>query len=79
MNVSEVASAHEEFGVPTFNAWFGTAPFFWNWTLSAFIKLMPVEFLKDKNIVRLLSKLSYPFIRAVDKISGKKAAIRVCY
>ncbi|KAL6503398.1 hypothetical protein OROGR_025321 [Orobanche gracilis] len=75
MNVSELASTHEVFGVPTINAWFGTAPFFWNWTLSAFIKLMPVELLKDKNIVQLLSKLSYPFIRAVDKISGEKAAI----
>ncbi|KAL6518994.1 hypothetical protein OROHE_017418 [Orobanche hederae] len=77
MNVPEVASAHEVFGVPTINARFGTAPFFWNWTFSAFIKLMPVELLKDKNIVQLLSKLSYPFIRAVDKISGEKAAIRV--
>ncbi|KAL6503375.1 hypothetical protein OROGR_025298 [Orobanche gracilis] len=38
---------------------------------------MPVELLKDKNIVQLLSKVSYPFIRAVDKISGEKAAIRV--
>ncbi|KAL6503373.1 hypothetical protein OROGR_025296 [Orobanche gracilis] len=36
-----------------------------------------LELLKDKNIVQLLSKVSYPFIRAVDKISGEKAAIRV--
>ncbi|KAL6503372.1 hypothetical protein OROGR_025295 [Orobanche gracilis] len=36
-----------------------------------------IELLKDKNIVQLLSKVSYRFIRAVDKISGEKAAIKV--
>ncbi|KAL3653335.1 hypothetical protein CASFOL_003016 [Castilleja foliolosa] len=77
MNVPEVASAHEIFKVPTINARFGTAPFFWNWTLSAFIKTMPVKLLKNKNIVQVLVKISYPLIRAVDIFSGKKAAIRV--
>ncbi|KAL3655984.1 hypothetical protein CASFOL_000380 [Castilleja foliolosa] len=76
-NVPEVASAHEIFKVPTINARFGTAPFFWNWTLSAFIKTMPVEHLKNKNIVQVFVKISYPLIRAADIFSGKKAAIRL--
>ncbi|CAA0805844.1 Saccharopine dehydrogenase [Striga hermonthica] len=77
LNVPEVASARRVFGVPTIDARFGTAPFFWNWTLLAVIKLLPVEILKDRRIVQFLSKFSYPFIRAVDVISGEKAAIRV--
>ncbi|KAL3619040.1 hypothetical protein CASFOL_037268 [Castilleja foliolosa] len=76
-NVTEVASAHEIFKVPTINARFGIASFFWNWTLSAFIKTMPVELLKNRNIVQVLVKISYPLIRAVDIFSGKRAAIRV--
>ncbi|GER40754.1 saccharopine dehydrogenase family protein [Striga asiatica] len=77
LNVPEVASARRVFGVPTIDARFGTAPFFWNWTLLAIMKLLPVEILKDRRIVQFLSKFSYPFIRAVDVISGEKAAIRV--
>ncbi|KAK6164094.1 hypothetical protein DH2020_000958 [Rehmannia glutinosa] len=77
MNVPEMASAHEVFGVPTISARFGTAPFFWNWTLSAMIKLLPTGILKDKNAVKWLVRISYPLIRAVDKISGETAAIKV--
>ncbi|KAL3653334.1 hypothetical protein CASFOL_003015 [Castilleja foliolosa] len=77
MNMSEVVSSHEIFKVPNIHAGFGTGPFFWNWTLSAFIKIMPVELLKNKNVVQLLVKMSYPLIHAVDIFFGVKAAIRV--
>ncbi|KAL9169183.1 hypothetical protein ABFS82_04G063700 [Erythranthe guttata] len=77
LNVPEVASAHEVFGVPNISARFGTAPFFWNWTLSAMIKILPTEILKNKNIVQMLVQLSYPMIRAVDVISGQNASIKV--
>ncbi|KAL6503388.1 hypothetical protein OROGR_025311 [Orobanche gracilis] len=33
--------------------------------------MLGLELLKDKNIVQLLSKLSYPFIGAVDNIWGE--------
>ncbi|EYU46212.1 hypothetical protein MIMGU_mgv1a0243421mg, partial [Erythranthe guttata] len=55
---------------------FGTAPFFPNWTLSAMIKILPTEILKNKNIVQMLVQLSYPMIRAVDVISGENASIK---
>lgn len=107
-NVPEVASANQVLGVPNISARFGTAPFFWNWTLSAMIKLLPTvcqstihyarfprigrlfstdmltsilnlnlkEFLKDKNMVKLMVQLSYPMIQAVDLISGQAASIK---
>ncbi|KAL6503385.1 hypothetical protein OROGR_025308 [Orobanche gracilis] len=77
MNVSELASAHEVFGVPTINVWFGTAPFFWNWTLSAFIKFMPVRTFEGQKHSSTVVETILSIIRAVDKISGEKAAIRM--
>lgn len=40
-NLPEVRSAHEVLGIPTVSARFGTAPFFWNWGMSAMTNLLP--------------------------------------
>ncbi|KAI3450018.1 hypothetical protein Pfo_006683 [Paulownia fortunei] len=77
LNLAEVESTHEVLRVPSVSARFGTAPFFWNWTISAIIRLLPAEFLRDKNIVQWLVPLSYPLIRIIDAISGETASIKV--
>ncbi|XP_056169420.1 uncharacterized protein LOC115677350 isoform X2 [Syzygium oleosum] len=41
LNLPEVRSAHEILRVPTVSARFGTAPFFWNWGMSAMTNLLP--------------------------------------
>lgn len=40
-NLPEVRSAHEILGIPSVSARFGTAPFFWNWGMSAMTNLLP--------------------------------------
>lgn len=39
-NLPEVRSAHDVLGIPTVSARFGTAPFFWNWGMSAMTNLL---------------------------------------
>ncbi|KAK6164095.1 hypothetical protein DH2020_000959 [Rehmannia glutinosa] len=77
LNLAEVESTHEVLGVPTVSARFGTAPFFWNWAISALIKQFPAEYLRDKNIVQRLVPVAYPIIRAMDAISGETFSIKV--
>jgi saccharopine dehydrogenase-like NADP-dependent oxidoreductase len=77
LNLPEVGSTHEVLGVPTVSARFGTAPFFWNWAMSAVVNLAPVEFLKDRNKVQTLVQLSDPLVRAIDIFSGELMSMRV--
>lgn len=77
LNLPEVGSTHEVLGVPTVSARFGTAPFFWNWAMSAVVNLAPVEFLKDRSKVQKLVQLSDPLVRAIDRFSGELMSMRV--
>ncbi|KAH1219884.1 hypothetical protein GmHk_12G033697 [Glycine max] len=76
-NLPEVSSAHEILGVPSVSARFGTAPFFWNWGMEAMTKLLPSEFLRDRNKVQSLVQLFDPVVRAVDGIAGERVSMRV--
>ncbi|XP_061362439.1 uncharacterized protein LOC133306173 isoform X3 [Gastrolobium bilobum] len=76
-NLPEVRSAHEILGVPTVSARFGTAPFFWNWGMEAMTKLLPSEFLRDRNRVGRLVELFDPVVRAIDGIAGERVSMRV--
>ncbi|XP_061362444.1 uncharacterized protein LOC133306179 [Gastrolobium bilobum] len=77
LNLPEVRSAHEILGVPTVSARFGTAPFFWNWGMEAMTKLLPSEFLRDRNRVGRLVELFDPVVRAIDGIAGECVSMRV--
>ncbi|XP_061362438.1 uncharacterized protein LOC133306173 isoform X2 [Gastrolobium bilobum] len=77
LNLPEVRSAHEILGVPTVSARFGTAPFFWNWGMEAMTKLLPSEFLRDRNRVGRLVELFDPVVRAIDGIAGERVSMRV--
>lgn len=77
LNLPEVGSTHEVLGVPTVSARFGTAPFFWNWAMSAVVNLAPAEFLKDRNKVQKLVELSDPIVRAIDRFTGELMSMRV--
>ncbi|TKY67804.1 oxidoreductase protein [Spatholobus suberectus] len=77
LNLPEVRSAHEILGVPTVSARFGTAPFFWNWGMEAMTKLLPPEFLRDRNRVRSLVELFDPVVRTIDGIAGERVSMRV--
>lgn len=77
LNLPEVGSTHEVLGVPTVSARFGTAPFFWNWAMSAVVNLAPAEFLKDRNKVQKLVELSDPVVRAIDRFTGELMSMRV--
>ncbi|XP_057837415.1 uncharacterized protein LOC131047645 isoform X1 [Cryptomeria japonica] len=77
MNLPEVGSAHEVLGVPTVSARFGTAPFIWNWAMSAVANLVPADFLKNREKVQKLAEATIPIVRAVDKFSGELMSMRV--
>uniref|UniRef100_A0A5B7AYT3 Saccharopine dehydrogenase NADP binding domain-containing protein n=1 Tax=Davidia involucrata TaxID=16924 RepID=A0A5B7AYT3_DAVIN len=77
LNLPEVRSAHEVLGIPTVSARFGTAPFFWNWGMTAMTSLFPAEFLRDRSKVQQLVQLFDPLVRAVDGISGERVSMRV--
>ncbi|XP_044478860.1 uncharacterized protein LOC123225048 [Mangifera indica] len=77
LNLPEVRSAHEILGVPTVSARFGTAPFFWNLGMIAMTKLLPPEYLRDRNKVQQLVQLFDPVVRAFDKIAGERVSMRV--
>ncbi|KAA8549813.1 hypothetical protein F0562_001497 [Nyssa sinensis] len=77
LNLPEVRSAHEVLGIPTVSARFGTAPFFWNWGMTAMTSLLPAEFLRDRNKVQQLVQLFDPLVRAVDGIAGERVSMRV--
>uniref|UniRef100_K3YCC3 Saccharopine dehydrogenase NADP binding domain-containing protein n=1 Tax=Setaria italica TaxID=4555 RepID=K3YCC3_SETIT len=77
LNLPEVKSAFKILGVPTVNARFGTAPFFWNWGMQAFANLLPAEFLRDKVKVQKLYKSVDPLVRAIDGIAGERVSMRV--
>ncbi|XP_052311560.1 uncharacterized protein LOC7467386 isoform X3 [Populus trichocarpa] len=76
-NLPEVRSAHDVLGIPTVSARFGTAPFFWNWGMSAMTNLLSPEFLKDRTKVQQLVQLFDPLVRAVDGIAGERVSMRV--
>ncbi|KAL5168864.1 hypothetical protein HKD37_11G030915 [Glycine soja] len=76
-NLPEVSSAHKILGVPSVSARFGTSPFFWNWGMEAMTKLLPSEFLRDRNKVQSLVQLFDPAVRAMDGISGERVSMRV--
>ncbi|KAG4386647.1 hypothetical protein AAZX31_11G093500 [Glycine max] len=77
LNLPEVSSAHKILGVPSVSARFGTSPFFWNWGMEAMTKLLPSEFLRDRNKVQSLVQLFDPAVRAMDGISGERVSMRV--
>ncbi|XP_057456753.1 uncharacterized protein LOC130747749 [Lotus japonicus] len=77
LNLPEVRSAHEILGVPSVSARFGTAPFFWNWGMEVMTKLLPSEFLRDRNKVGRMVELFDPVVRAVDGIAGERVSMRV--
>lgn len=77
LNLPEVRSAHEILGVPTVSARFGTAPFFWNWGMSAIANFVPVDFLRNRNKVQKLVQILDPFVRAVDGIAGERVSMRI--
>ncbi|KHN05496.1 hypothetical protein glysoja_020461 [Glycine soja] len=77
LNLPEVSSAHKILGVPSVSARFGTSPFFWNWGMEAMTKLLPSEFLRDRNKVQSLVQLFDPVVRAVDGIAGERVSMRV--
>ncbi|KAJ6905154.1 hypothetical protein NC652_023029 [Populus alba x Populus x berolinensis] len=77
LNLPEVRSAHDVLGIPTVSARFGTAPFFWNWGMSAMTNLLSPEFLKDRTKVQQLVQLFDPLVRAVDGIAGERVSMRV--
>ncbi|XP_030522668.2 uncharacterized protein LOC115735529 [Rhodamnia argentea] len=77
LNLPEVRSAHEILRVPTVSARFGTAPFFWNWGMSAMTNLLPPEYLRDRSKVQELVQLFDPIVRAVDGIAGERVSMRV--
>ncbi|KAL3529765.1 hypothetical protein ACH5RR_009087 [Cinchona calisaya] len=77
LNLPEVRSAHENLGVPTVSARFGTAPFFWNWGMGAMTNLLPAEFLRDRSKVQQLVQLFDPLVRAVDEFAGERVSMRV--
>ncbi|XP_078445375.1 saccharopine dehydrogenase [Wolffia australiana] len=76
-NLPEVSSTHKVLGVPSVSARFGTAPFFWNWGMIAFGKLLPAEFLQDRNKVQRLVQIFDPIVRATDSIVGERVSMRV--
>ncbi|CAK9187683.1 unnamed protein product [Ilex paraguariensis] len=77
LNLPEVRSAHEFLGVPSVSARFGTAPFFWNWGMTAMTNLLPADFLRDRSKVNRLVELFDPLVRAVDGIAGERVSMRV--
>ncbi|KAK9274323.1 hypothetical protein L1049_019137 [Liquidambar formosana] len=77
LNLPEVRSAHEVLGVPTVSARFGTAPFFWNWGMTAMTIFLSTEFLRDRSKVQQLVELFDPVVRAVDGIAGERVSMRV--
>ncbi|KAI4386236.1 hypothetical protein MLD38_004184 [Melastoma candidum] len=77
LNLPEVRSIHEILGIPSVSARFGTAPFFWNWGMSAMTNLLPREYLRDRSKVQQLVQLFDPIVRAIDGIAGERVSIRV--
>lgn len=77
LNLPEVKSAHEILGVPTVSARFGTAPFFWNWGMSAMTNLLPPEYLQDRSKVQELVQQFDPIVRVIDGIAGERVSMRV--
>lgn len=77
LNLPEVRSTHEVLGVPTVSARFGTAPFFWNWAMSAMTILLPAELLRDRSKVQQMVQMFDPVVRAVDEIAGERVSMRV--
>ncbi|XP_021899245.1 uncharacterized protein LOC110815653 isoform X2 [Carica papaya] len=77
LNLPEVRSAYKVLGVPTVSARFGTAPFFWNWGMTAMTNFLPMEFLRDRDKVQRLVQLFDPLVRAVDGIAGERVSMRV--
>ncbi|KAL7151896.1 hypothetical protein ABFS83_04G061800 [Erythranthe nasuta] len=77
LNLPEVRSIHENLGVPTVSARFGTAPFFWNWGMVAMTYLLPAETLRDRGKVEQLVQLFDPLVRAVDGFAGERVSMRV--
>ncbi|KAI3968251.1 hypothetical protein MKX01_018554 [Papaver californicum] len=77
LNLPEVRSTHENLGVPSVSARFGTAPFFWNWGMEAITSLVPGEMLRDKGKIQQLVQLFDPLVRAVDGIAGERVSMRV--
>lgn len=78
-NLPEVRSAHEILGVPTVSARFGTAPFFWNWGMSAIAKFVPVVCYGNCHyyIVHSCSKL-YHLTNDMNKNDGIMKLILFC-
>ncbi|PIN05637.1 Saccharopine dehydrogenase (NADP(+), L-glutamate-forming) [Handroanthus impetiginosus] len=77
LNLPEVRSIHKVLGVPTVSARFGTAPFFWNWGMTAMTYLLPPEALRDRRKAHQLVQLLDPLVRAVDGFTGETVSIRV--
>ncbi|KAK4741979.1 hypothetical protein SAY87_025567 [Trapa incisa] len=77
LNLPEVSTVHEVFGIPTVSARFGTAPVFWNWGMEAMARLLPPEYLRDRSKVQRLVQLFDPLVRAVDGFAGERVSMRV--
>ncbi|PIN12576.1 UDP-N-acetylglucosamine 4,6-dehydratase (inverting) [Handroanthus impetiginosus] len=77
LNLPEVRSIHKVLGVPTVSARFGTAPFFWNWGMTAMTYLLPPETLRDRRKAHQLVQLLDPLVRAVDGFTGETVSMRV--
>ncbi|KAF3327161.1 Saccharopine dehydrogenase NADP binding domain-containing protein [Carex littledalei] len=77
LNLPEVRSAHEILKVPTVSARFGSEPFFWNWGMQAFARILRKETVRDKDEILRFVQLIDPLIRVVDNISGQSLSMRV--
>ncbi|KAL4204251.1 hypothetical protein AMTRI_Chr01g131190 [Amborella trichopoda] len=77
LNLPEVGSAYEVLNVPTVSARFGTAPFFWNWGMSAIATLVPKEILRERSKVQQLVRVFDPIVRVFDGIAGERMSMRV--
>lgn len=81
LNLPEVVSMHDTLlqrgTKANVEAKFGTDPPIWNWLLKTTAALAPESMLRNKAIVNLLSSISIPVVRLVDKLSGATTAIRL--
>lgn len=75
-NLPEVSSTHEILGVPNVDARFGTDPGIWNLAMVILARTFGSR-LKDRALSRRIAALSEPWVRAVDKVVGERAAMRV--
>jgi len=77
LNLLETASVHDNLGVGSTSATFGTAPGYWNALLGVFGNVVPKAVVENEDWMRALSIFSMPIVRAVDLIAGATNAIRV--